>query len=332
MLTDCASNTLVFQPASPGPSSPPDAGGNVNSPSSEAASPPQVGKTTSTKKAKAKVPRPPNAFIIYRKEWHPKIVAKMPNLHNNQISVIIGQQWRNESDSIKDAYKRKAESAKSQHALDHPDYQYQPRKPSEKKKRMTKRKLTATNAAQKVPVAPSAPSVGFTVNDYVEPYLPQNFCLDSDVNKGTFFDIGQDARSGLIDSVAQHKEQHTGAATKNAPVAWTTGIDLVSGREQHERMVFDSDIEDLFAFEAEYLGSRSQESAPDATGPSAMAEVYRQNRLEAELGVFGQEIFDFDSASAGPTLGEQHAQVAAPDATSDKVGVANAEHVVDASE
>lgn len=36
-------------------------------------------------KAKDKVPRPPNAFIIYRKEWHPIVVAQNPGLHNNAI-------------------------------------------------------------------------------------------------------------------------------------------------------------------------------------------------------------------------------------------------------
>nr|QIA97808.1 putative MAT1-2-1 protein [Teratosphaeria destructans] len=93
------------------------------------------------KNAGSKVPRPPNAFIIYRKEWHAEIVAQNPTLHNNAISVIIGDKWRAESDEVREVYKRKAEDAKRQHELDHPGYQYQPRKPSEKKKRMTKNKL-----------------------------------------------------------------------------------------------------------------------------------------------------------------------------------------------
>lgn len=36
-------------------------------------------------KAKNKVPRPPNAFILYRKDWHPIVVAQNPGLHNNAI-------------------------------------------------------------------------------------------------------------------------------------------------------------------------------------------------------------------------------------------------------
>lgn len=36
-------------------------------------------------RAKNKAPRPKNAFIIYRKEWHPKIAQHFPDLHNNDI-------------------------------------------------------------------------------------------------------------------------------------------------------------------------------------------------------------------------------------------------------
>ncbi|KAF2771542.1 mating-type protein MAT1-2, partial [Teratosphaeria nubilosa] len=88
---------------------------------------PQTPATPDPKKAGSKVPRPPNAFIIYRQEWHPKVVAQNPGLHNNAISVIIGKKWRAESEDVRDRYKRKAEDAKRQHELDHPGYQYQPR-------------------------------------------------------------------------------------------------------------------------------------------------------------------------------------------------------------
>lgn len=55
----------------------------------------------------------------------------------------LGRQWKNEDEQTKDSYKTKAEEAKRKHLQDHPEYQYQPRKPSEKKRRMTKRKAAA---------------------------------------------------------------------------------------------------------------------------------------------------------------------------------------------
>jgi hypothetical protein len=35
----------------------------------------------------AKVARPANAFILYRKHHHPQIKAKQPDIHNNQICM-----------------------------------------------------------------------------------------------------------------------------------------------------------------------------------------------------------------------------------------------------
>lgn len=43
---------------------------------------------SSTTKPKDKVKRPPNAFIIYRKELHPLVVAENPKLHNNDICKL----------------------------------------------------------------------------------------------------------------------------------------------------------------------------------------------------------------------------------------------------
>lgn len=36
---------------------------------------------------KEKLPRPPNAFILYRQHHHPLIKAKNPGFHNNQICM-----------------------------------------------------------------------------------------------------------------------------------------------------------------------------------------------------------------------------------------------------
>ena len=104
---------------------------------------------------KAKVARPANAFILYRQHHHPLIKAEHPELHNNQIckrsrpiyillanyvpAIILGTQWKNEAESIKKEFVDSAKRLKAQHLLDHPDYQYQPRKPSEKKKRISRR-------------------------------------------------------------------------------------------------------------------------------------------------------------------------------------------------
>ncbi|KAL9607279.1 MAG: hypothetical protein Q9167_007792 [Letrouitia subvulpina] len=92
---------------------------------------------------KIKVARPPNAFIMYRTYHHPIIKAANPNIHNNSISAILGTQWKNESVETKTRFKIAAENVKQEHSAKYPDYQYRPRKPSEKKRRMTRPKTAA---------------------------------------------------------------------------------------------------------------------------------------------------------------------------------------------
>ncbi|KAL4799418.1 hypothetical protein BDV19DRAFT_355089 [Aspergillus venezuelensis] len=86
-----------------------------------------------------KIPRPPNAFILYRQHHHPRVKEAYPDLSNNEISVILGKQWRAETEEAKLHFKNLAEEFKKKHAEEHPDYQYTPRKPSEKKRRATSR-------------------------------------------------------------------------------------------------------------------------------------------------------------------------------------------------
>jgi hypothetical protein len=96
---------------------------------------------------KSKVARPPNAFILYRKHYHPSVKAENPDLHNNDISVMLGKQWNAEPENVKAEYRIRAQKIKKQHAIDNPGYQYAPRKPSEKKRRMTTKKAAKLKSA-----------------------------------------------------------------------------------------------------------------------------------------------------------------------------------------
>ncbi|MCJ1385714.1 hypothetical protein MMC17_008837 [Xylographa soralifera] len=92
---------------------------------------------------KNKIPRPPNAFILYRQAHHPVIKALYPEMHNNQISVIMGKQWAAEDPEKRQLFRSMAEDIKKQHQRDNPGYCYQPRKPTDKKRRMSKKKAAA---------------------------------------------------------------------------------------------------------------------------------------------------------------------------------------------
>lgn len=58
--------------------------------------------------------------------------------------------WQNESRDTREAYKKLAEDEKERHIQLYPNYRYQPRKPSEKKRRMTKKKADAIIAKQDI--------------------------------------------------------------------------------------------------------------------------------------------------------------------------------------
>ncbi|KAI4743143.1 hypothetical protein E4T50_06470 [Aureobasidium sp. EXF-12298] len=67
-----------------------------------------------------KVPRPRNAFILYRQNRQAAVVAQNPGLANPDISKIIGEQWRNEPEGEKNRWKAYAER--------YPSYRYQPKR------------------------------------------------------------------------------------------------------------------------------------------------------------------------------------------------------------
>lgn len=73
-------------------------------------------------------PRPPNAFILYRKAKQAEIMASIQGISNNEVSKIIGQLWHNESELVKLEYQRSAHEMKLEHKLLYPDYRYRPRR------------------------------------------------------------------------------------------------------------------------------------------------------------------------------------------------------------
>ncbi|KAK7212515.1 hypothetical protein V2G26_019693 [Clonostachys chloroleuca] len=82
-----------------------------------------------------KIPRPPNAYILYRKERHNVVRDAHPGITNNEISQVLGAAWNAESREVRQKYKEMSDKIKKALYEQHPDYQYRPRKPSEKKRR-----------------------------------------------------------------------------------------------------------------------------------------------------------------------------------------------------
>ncbi|KAF9127671.1 Casanova [Mortierella sp. GBA39] len=89
----------------------PQANKSKGSPSSPSASP-------------ERIPRPPNSFIIYRREH----AIKYPGLVAADLSAKIAHAWRNESPEVLEQYAELAELAKLKHKLQFPDWKFTPAK------------------------------------------------------------------------------------------------------------------------------------------------------------------------------------------------------------
>lgn len=83
----------------------------------------------------------------------------------NFSAKILGKQWKAETEEIRAFYKSKAEAAKLAHVTQYPDYQYRPRRPEEKKRRMTKNKKSKME--QKLQAEQIAASM---INNEIDPF------------------------------------------------------------------------------------------------------------------------------------------------------------------
>ncbi|CDO70921.1 hypothetical protein BN946_scf184829.g29 [Trametes cinnabarina] len=81
----------------------------------------------SRKKKPGHIPRPPNAFMIFRSElWTKEKIKSTVERDHRQISRIAGNLWNKLTDDERAPYKRLAEEAKVEHARLYPQYKYSP--------------------------------------------------------------------------------------------------------------------------------------------------------------------------------------------------------------
>jgi hypothetical protein len=74
------------------------------------------------------------------------------------LAIILGKQWKAESEETKVQFRSMAEELKKKHAKDHPDYHYTPRRPSEKKRRTSSRSCSKPTKRHKSLILTNDPS------------------------------------------------------------------------------------------------------------------------------------------------------------------------------
>ncbi|CAG8600403.1 1018_t:CDS:1 [Ambispora gerdemannii] len=78
--------------------------------------------------ANERIPRPPNAFILYRRANQSSVTQKYGKISNARISQILSKMWKDESEEVKFYWHKEAAHRKNQHEIAHPNYVYQPKR------------------------------------------------------------------------------------------------------------------------------------------------------------------------------------------------------------
>lgn len=75
-----------------------------------------------------RVPRPMNAFMLFRQQVQTQVREQHPSLDNCHVSKVVGELWKTLPSEKRQAFHARAASIKREHEAKHPNWRFKPKR------------------------------------------------------------------------------------------------------------------------------------------------------------------------------------------------------------